>query len=408
MKYYELFITTELPKPLSKKELFEYFEKMKLGDTTAREEIINHNIRLVRNQVLKKFSNTPYDLKELFSVGMIGLIKSVDTFDISKNSQFSTYSTRCIDNEILMFMRKGEKYIHDASLDYTIGNDKKGNELHLEDVLADENSDFVSQYEDNETYKQIRKIVYKLPEREKNIIIKHFGFVDNDPMSQKAIARELGISQSYVSRIVKKVLQKINNELNSQEVINKSVSKDKEREVKKMARKLQSIYQVFNEYSREQIDEMLSRLTEDEKLLIMERYGSDLDNPIVSENWNEKKRNKFYGVLYPKMRKILENLDKKEIVKEDYNNTLEMVKNANFGQILNILTIKEAVIICLRFGFIDGKYFSDESIADFLKIDIKEVIEITKKALLKYKQSINEFVDKAFEYTTNNESSHTK
>lgn len=183
-----------MPKPLKKEEIYDYFEKMKNGDMAARDKIINHNIRLVINEVIKKFSNSPYDLKELVSIGLIGLIKSVDTFDITKELQFSTYSTRCINNEILMFMRKSKKYINDTSLNQAIGTDKEGKELKLEDTLSDINSDFALEYEDNETYKVIRNVVNNLPDRNKNIIIKHFGFKNNNPMTQREIADELGLS----------------------------------------------------------------------------------------------------------------------------------------------------------------------------------------------------------------------
>ena len=152
MKYNDLFIDSKLPKPLKTEEIYEYFEKMKSGDMTAREKIINHNIRLVINEVIKKFSNSPYDLNELVSVGLIGLVKSVDTFDTAKGLQFATYSTRCIDNEILMFLRKGKKSAFDQSINTPIGTDKEGNEKKIEDILEDDTSDFVSDYEDKQLF----------------------------------------------------------------------------------------------------------------------------------------------------------------------------------------------------------------------------------------------------------------
>lgn len=214
MNFNELFIDIEqLPKPLTKEELFEYFEQSKLGDKKAREEIIKHNIRLVISEVVRKFSNTPYDLDDLVSIGLIGLIKSVETFDTNRNCQFTTYSTRCIDNEILMFMRKNRKYISDIGLEQPIFVDKDGTELKIEDKINDNDSDFVQEYEDKETYEIIRRIVNKLPNKEKNIIEKYFGFTDNSPMKQEEIAFELGISQSCVSRLIKRTLQDISIQL---------------------------------------------------------------------------------------------------------------------------------------------------------------------------------------------------
>ena len=138
MNYEELFIeSNKLPKPLSKKELYSYLEQYKQGDLKAREQVIIHNIRLVLNQVSKKFANTPYDKKELVSIGVVGLVKSVDTFDTDKNFEFATYATRCIDNEILMFLRKGKKSAFDQSINTPIGTDKEGNEKKIEDILED-------------------------------------------------------------------------------------------------------------------------------------------------------------------------------------------------------------------------------------------------------------------------------
>lgn len=222
-----------------------------------------------------------------------------------------------------------------------------------------------------------------------------------------------------------------------------------------MAKKLQTIYEYFNKYSREQIDEMLTKLTEEEKELISLRYGSDLDNPITSEKWDNEKKNQYYNSLLPKMKKLLANPDyvfrnkksrtkvnssqkllpikdeqtkiisqdqsgqnnnieyisksttqekneKFTLVKEDYIRIMELLKTSNFGQILNILTPKEAIIVCLRLGYVDGKYFSSDSIAEFLGIELDEVIESSKKALLLYKDNINEFIDKAVECILDN------
>lgn len=454
LKFNDLFIDSGLPKPLKKEELYDCFEKMKQGDMTAREKIINHNIRLVIGEVVKKYSNTPYDLNELISIGLIGLVKSVDTFDTSKNLQFATYSSRCIINEILMFMRKGKKYVNDVSLELPVGKDRDGNDLRIEDTICDNSSDFVSKYEENEIHTIIRKVVNELPEKDKNIIIKHFGFIDDNPMTQREIADELGLSQSYVSRIIKRILKNISVQLDMLGVTELSlkqenISDEESREgVQEMPKKLQTIYEYFNKYTRDQVDEMLSKLTEEEKILVTLRYGSDLDNPVTSKEWSKENRQQFYGSLIPKMKRLLANQNKvkavslqekdfirqeqsktsnqiqteqynytknisKSLIKEnhetlvmekrDYIRIMDLLKTADFGQMLNILTPKEAIIVCLRFGYVDGKYFSSDSIAEFLGIELDEVIESATKALLLYKNSINEFIDKAVEYTLNNQ-----
>lgn len=219
------FIGTEIPKPLEKEVLYEYFEKKNNGDKNARNEIIKHNIRIVIHEVIKRFSNTSYDLQELVSVGLVGLLKSVDTFDLSKGIEFSTYSTKCITNEILAFLRKSKKNINDISLEQPF-KDKLGNDSKLEDMLIDINSNFMLDYENNESYKIIREIVSKLPAREKYIIINYFGFIDNKTMTQREIADKLGLLQPMISKIIKKTLNDIRFELENIEIIEKLSNKE--------------------------------------------------------------------------------------------------------------------------------------------------------------------------------------
>ena len=131
----DLFIENKLPDILSKEELSEYFIKYRLGDYTARDKIIMCNIKLVLNEIFRKFFNSTYDKQELLSVGIIGLIKSVDTFDITKNYQFSTYALRCIDNEIAMFLNKEKKRDNDVSIEICLGNDKDTEGIKIKDLL---------------------------------------------------------------------------------------------------------------------------------------------------------------------------------------------------------------------------------------------------------------------------------
>lgn len=218
LRFNELFIEKKLPQPLKKEELYNYFEKMKLGDMDAREKIIKHNIKLVIDVVIKKFSNTQYEIRDLISVGLIGLIKSVDTFDINKGNYFSSYAIICIRNEILMLLRKRNN-IEEISLEQPIVMDDNKNDIKIEDILMDENSDFITDYENKKIYESIRNIINALPEKDKNIIIRYFGFYGVEPMSQKNIATELGISSSYVSRIIKRNVNNIKKELERLECI---------------------------------------------------------------------------------------------------------------------------------------------------------------------------------------------
>lgn len=313
MQFEKSFIDANLPHPLEKEELYSYFEKMKLGDKNARDVIILHNVRLVISEVVTKFSNTPYDLRDLVSVGLIALIKSVDTFDISYGFYFATYAIRCIDNEILVFMRNASKYLYDTSLDQPVSIDDEGKKLKIEDTLVDSNADFVLDYENNETHKIIRKIVNELSDDDRNLITKYFGFMDRKPMSQGEIANELGLSQSQVSRNIKKVLKKISIQLETQGVIEVSTKSNKvtvnnvKQEGNVSSRRLKTIYEYFNKYTRDQINEMLSKLSEEEKLLVLLRYGTNLDDPISSDEWDKEKSNQYYGKLVPKMKKLLVN-----------------------------------------------------------------------------------------------------
>lgn len=205
---------SKLPDPLNQLEFNDYFEKYKSGDENARKIIIWHSMKYVIYHA-KKYSNTFYEEEELIAIGVIGLIKSVDTFDISKKIEFVTYSSRCISNEILLYLRRQQCYNKDISLDTTLYIDKNGNEMKMEDTLYDENVDIVTDYENKETYVNIRKIVESLPKRDKEIVILYFGFVDDTPLTQKQIADILNISESYVSKLLKKILIKLRAQLSA-------------------------------------------------------------------------------------------------------------------------------------------------------------------------------------------------
>lgn len=438
MNYNDMFVDSNLPSPLTKDQIYEYFNKYQLGDESAKNIIISHNIRLVI-YIAKRFINTSYDMEELVSIGLIGLLKSVDTFDLSKNIEFATYASRCINNEILMFLKKNKRHLSNKSLEDPVITDYDGNALKIEDILNDDNSDFVSDYENTETYEIIRKIVEELPDGEKEIIMLRFGFYDDKIYTQKQIAEKLNISQSYISRLISKIVKKIGKKLLDEAVID-VVGARKNKEDKKVPRKLQSLYKYFKNYSKEEINLMISKLSDDDRALIKLRYGKDLENPVTSEDWGDEQRKKFYGLLVPKMRRLLSNhneqsrkkctksneklvesssaikddkttikqpgmLQKKEdknITSKDYIRVLEVMKTQDFSEMLKVLSPKEAIIICLRLGYVDGKYFTTESIAGFLGVEEDEVREITKKILLVYKENINNFIDQAINIVTDN------
>lgn len=208
----EQFIDANLPYPLSKEELYQCFQKYYSGDKEAKEKIIKSNIRLVIHQALK-FYNTPYEQEELISVGLIGLLKSVDAFDETRGVSFVTYASRCINNEILMFIRVNKKHNCLISFEEIICSDQEGKEEKLFDLLGDEKVDLIRDYEEKETSFMIRKLVDQLPESERRLILLYFGFDNKKPLTQKEIAKQFGISQSAVSRTICKGLKKLKVEL---------------------------------------------------------------------------------------------------------------------------------------------------------------------------------------------------
>ena len=197
-----------LPPPLSKEEEENLVKLSNSGDLKARNKLIEHNLRLVVF-LAKKYDNTMYDLEDLVSIGTIGLIKGIKTYKLDKNIKLATYASRCIDNEILMFLRKNKKRMTEISLEDTINFDSEGNELKFEDVFGTEDDVVEKELEDKENQKLLINEIMKLNKRDKNIIEKRYGLFGNKELTQKEIATKLSISQSYISRIEKKVVKKL-------------------------------------------------------------------------------------------------------------------------------------------------------------------------------------------------------
>lgn len=193
------------PQPLSAKEEKNCFDLMKNGDTSARNKLIEHNLRLVAH-IVKKYYMSTNDQDDLVSIGTIGLIKGVDTFDADKGIRLSSYAARCIENEILMFFRNCKKSAQDVSMNEPIDTDKDGNALVLMDVMATEDlivDELDTKIKSEQLYKYIDEV---LSEREKIIINLRYGLGGKIPLTQREVAKKLNISRSYVSRIEKKAL----------------------------------------------------------------------------------------------------------------------------------------------------------------------------------------------------------
>lgn len=496
-----IFNGMNLPKALDKDETLKLFEEYKNGSFEARNKIVEHNMRLVASIVSNKVYAEYADKELLFSIGCEGLIKAVETFDLSKNIVFSTYATTCIYNEILMYLRKHKNDKYFISMETTIGNDKDGNEKTLEETLYSPD-DLVIDYENSEIYSAIRDNVEKLDERTKKIIKLYYGF-DNLPQHNQAqISDKLGISQSYVCRIISSTLEKIGNNLKQKNYIEKT-SKDfvknayAEKEKKKVngqGKKLseflgisdeilknkiknltdeqkqlllihysdgfdkpaksmlsnkQKVYlynnvfprlkgKVVNKHikkslcdylgaSKEELEKIIINLKEDDQAIISIKYPDGIDN-ASNGKLNRNDSGRFFGTIVPYLRRRLsdkkeninnnnqkkidnnktekndnikkvmtKNTSNEELKKDDYIKILSLLKTPTFKEFAISLSVKEAIVICLKLGYVDGKYYETKEIATFLNIEEQEVREIVKNALIVYKEYFDSFVDKAIE-----------
>ena len=196
------------PQPLPPDEELKYLNLLEQGDPEARNILIEHNLRLVAH-IVKKFENTGEDAEDLISIGTIGLIKAIESYSQGKGTKLATYAARCIENEILMHLRSLKKTKKDVSLQDPIGQDKEGNEISLLDILKSEADDVVDTIQLNMELEKIREYLGILDEREKEVIMARFGLGIEKEKTQREIAKELGISRSYVSRIEKRALMKM-------------------------------------------------------------------------------------------------------------------------------------------------------------------------------------------------------
>lgn len=204
--------TEVLPPPLTSEEENTLIHQLELGDQSVKSDLIEHNLRLVV-YIAKKFENTGINIEDLVSIGTIGLIKAVNTFDPQKNIKLATYASRCIENEILMYLRRNLKTRIEVSLDEPLNIDWDGNELLLSDVLGTEADMIYKKIEEEVEKKLLSQAMLKLSPREKKIIQLRFGLEDGNEKTQKEVADILGISQSYISRLEKRILRRLRREM---------------------------------------------------------------------------------------------------------------------------------------------------------------------------------------------------
>ena len=201
-----------LPPPLPTEEEEELLLKLENGNQEAKQTLVERNLRLVV-YIAKKFENTGIGIEDLISIGTIGLMKAINTFKVGKNIKLATYASRCIENEILMYLRRSSKTKGEISIDEPLNQDGDGNELLLSDILGTENDVTSRRIEDEVDKTLLKDSMKKLNSREKNIMELRFGFISGNEKTQKEVADMLGISQSYISRLEKKIINKMKKEI---------------------------------------------------------------------------------------------------------------------------------------------------------------------------------------------------
>ena len=203
-----------LPPPLSKEEEEMILKRISLGEISLRQTLVERNLRLVV-YIAKKFENTGIGIEDLISIGTIGLMKAINTFNVDKNIKLATYASRCIENEILMYLRRSNKIKGEVSIDEPLNQDGDGNELLLSDILGTESDVTSRRIEDEVDRTLLKASIKKLSNRERNIMELRFGFISGDEKTQKEVADMLGISQSYIYRLEKKIIGKMKKDIMS-------------------------------------------------------------------------------------------------------------------------------------------------------------------------------------------------
>ena len=204
-----------LPPPLKGEEERTALEGLERGDEQARQRLVEHNLRLVV-YIARRFENTGTNLEDLISIGTIGLMKAIGTYRLDKNIKLATYASRCIENEILMYIRKISGQKTEVSLDEPINTDWDGNELLLSDVLGTEGDTVMRPMEDDVDHQLLLQALERLPERERQIVTLRFGLGGREEKTQKEVAELMGISQSYISRLEKRIMLRLRREISRQ------------------------------------------------------------------------------------------------------------------------------------------------------------------------------------------------
>ena len=361
MKYGNLFVSSEFPERLSNKETLVLFNRMKQGDMEAREELISGNIDLVIQCVNNGFKDVYYDKKELVSIGCLELIKAVDAFDMSRGTVFSMYAFKCIINAINKFLKKIKNDSCALSFDDLLCDYDDDLSINSENMVLSE-LDIEEEYIEREYGKielnLLRQSIDCLSEHNREILKFYFGFYNNKRYTCCELAKMMNTSRSQISIIVRNSLKKIKIYMqlleNGMDAVISSKIQDAERiesqkkdskpkkteKIKATKKRLPTIYELFGNYHKENIDEVISKLSDEDRELLRARYGNDLDNPVSTINYEQ--RCKFYGSLVPRIRHLLEKISSNENIEKDYisNNSL-FIKDVLFKELTKneILTL---------------------------------------------------------------------
>ena len=222
MNTIEFKLISNLPEILNEHEIISNFKDYQQGNLKAREILIERNLRLVKYLIYKNYSEVPYDKEELFSIDIIGLIKAIDSYKTDKLIKFTTYASKCINNEILMYLRKNNNQLNHISMETSIIQTFENDEIYIKNIIKDDSKDIVEEYEKKEEYEIVRNIVNSLPDNDKLIIMLYFGFIDDKRLTQRQISKITGIEQSLISRKIKKIITTISNELKNYDYVIKN------------------------------------------------------------------------------------------------------------------------------------------------------------------------------------------
>ncbi len=386
MKKRDLFLNDYyFPEYISDEEFIELFKRYKNGDIEAKDIIVRYNIKFVIYYVNKKYFNLEFDKNDLVQVGNIGLLNAIETFDINRGIKFSTYLSKCIDNEILGFLRLEENHFCVDSFDKIICADS---DFKLGEIIFD-GFDLEESFINFELRDAILSEIEKLPDDDKKILTMYFGFFDSERYTQLEIANIFSMTHTYLSRKISKLVSDLGVRLSQKgyiDISNKKVNLSK----KKKKNEKNSIYESFSTYSKEEVDEAVFKLSDYDKEIIFLKYGDGSSNYVSKLTPEQTKY--YHDSIVRKIKRLLKNsslLKKNVITSKVYEEAVRLSKSEEILNMFDGFSFEELIIIILKFGFVNNQYFSDNVIANFLNIDVNRVIEVSKIALLNYRDNIN-------------------